>query len=247
MRRDLRRKYLADLGWTIIGDNAIIEPGEDPDEALVVWNLATAARRAGLPVDLDELSQWGRHRAREQFSTPPVAAQRQASVDTSPAGDERKPSAATDESVTYVPVEEHITGRASFLQDAKEREALRIESALVQQFTGYLEQMGHQTSGVKVRIDEEEVIRADLFDITTRVLYEAKASPDRQKIRMAIGQLLDYKRLLEPQPQLRVLVPGPPKPDLCRLLAGVGIGATWPEHDGWCDMEPDALGSRSSR
>jgi len=31
-----------------------------------------------------------------------------------------------------------------------------------------------------------------LFDNTDRVLYEAKAAPERQKIRMAIGQLLDY-------------------------------------------------------
>jgi hypothetical protein len=55
LRCDLRRRYLTDLGWTIITDNAISAPGEDPDEALVVWNLATAAREAGLPVNLDEL------------------------------------------------------------------------------------------------------------------------------------------------------------------------------------------------
>ena len=60
---------------------------------------------------------------------------------------------------------------------------------------------------------------------------------------MAIGQLLDYRRFVTPQPQLRVLVPEPPSHDLRRLLAAVGIGAVWPEREGWQDVEPDLLES----
>ena len=145
-------------------------------------------------------------------------------------------------SPSYAPVEEHITELASFSQDATDRAARRIESALVQQFARYLRQKGHQPSRVDITIDRE-LVRADLYDRTEGVLYEAKASPDRRKIRMAIGQLLDYRRFVTPQPQLRVLVPEPPSHDLRRLLAAVGIGAVWPEREGWQDVEPDLLES----
>ena len=43
MRRDLRRRHLSDLGWTIVTADVIYAPGEDPYEASEVWNLATAA------------------------------------------------------------------------------------------------------------------------------------------------------------------------------------------------------------
>jgi hypothetical protein len=240
-RRDLRRKFLTDLGWTIINDNVVFAPGEDPDDPSVIWNLTTAALEAGMPVDLDELYQWGRARAHERFFSE-AGTRRQTSVDSPRTGDEQRPAGQSVESVRYAPVDEHITERASFSLDAQEREALRVESALVKQFAGHLEQMGREISSVAVRVDQE-LIRADLLDRTEGVLYEAKASADRQKIRMAIGQLLDYRRFVNPHPRLRVPVPVRPSPDLCALLAGAGIGATWPDNDGWCDMEPDALGS----
>jgi hypothetical protein len=124
---------------------------------------------------------------------------------------------------------------------AQEREAIRAESGLVEQFAAHLERLGHETRSVVIRIDRE-VIRADLFDQTERVLYEAKAVPDRQKIRMAIGQLMDYGRFVIPKPQYRVLLPSQPSPDLCRLLAVAGIGATWREsRDEWRDVDPSSL------
>jgi hypothetical protein len=86
----------------------------------------------------------------------------------------------------------------------------------------------------------KEVIRADLFDATEHILYEAKASPDRQKLRMAIGQLLDYERFVRPQPRLRVLLPGQPSPDLQELLVLTGIGFAWPDQGGWRCSDPAA-------
>ena len=100
----------------------------------------------------------------------------------------------------------------------------------------------HGSRRIDITVDQE-VIRVDLFDRTTGVLYEAKASPDRQKIRMAIGQLLDYQRFVTPQPQLRVLVPELPKQDLRRLLAAVGIGVVWPDREGWQEVGPGRPGS----
>jgi hypothetical protein len=238
VRRYLRSKYLSDLGWTIRG-NVAYPPGEDPDAPIEVRTVAGAANDEGMPHEIEELYWWGRHRADERFWGDAAMPAHLA--------DERwrqwkRAASSVNQSLSYAPVEEHITERASFSQDATEREAYRIESALVQQFARYLRQKGHEPSRVDITVDQE-VIRADLYDRTTDVLYEAKASPDRRKLRMAIGQLLDYRRFVTPQPQLRVLVPEPPNQDLCRLLAAVGIGAAWPEREGWQEVEPDRLGS----
>ncbi len=242
IRRDLRRRHLSDLGWTIVTDDTIYAPGEDPDEASEIWSLAAAARKAGLPMDLDELHQWSRDRARMRSLARNVV-EREPEAVSSTGGREAHIGARRDAAATYPAVEEHITERANISQNAMEREALRAESALVRRFASYLEQIGHETSGVVVQV-EQEVIRADLFDRSELILYEAKASADRQKIRMAIGQLLDYRRFIVPEPQLRVLVPAQPNPDLCRLLAVAGVGAAWPEGDGWCDRDHATLASQ---
>jgi hypothetical protein len=242
IRRDLRRLHLKQLGWTIVTDNSIYAPGEDPDEASVIWNLATAARSAGLPMDLDELYQWGRDRARRRAEVQEAdPSQPEAARSTNEL--ELLSDAERDAAVVYAPVERHLTERARVPQDAMEREALRFESGLVWRFASYLGHMGHETSSIVIHVDHE-VIRADLFDNTDRVLYEAKAAPERQKIRMAIGQLLDYARFIVPEPRLRVLVPAEPNHDLCRLLAVARIGATWPENEGWRHFDPAALDSR---
>jgi hypothetical protein len=75
-------------------------------------------------------------------------------------------------------------------------------------------------------------------DHTANVLYEAKATADRPKIRMAIGQLLDYRRFIATDPALRVLVPVRPADDICQLLSSLGIGVTWPNDSDWCELEP---------
>jgi hypothetical protein len=242
IRRDLRIRHLTQLGWTIVTDNSIYAPGEDPDEASVIWNLATAARSAGLPLDLNELYEWGRDRARKRAAVQKADRSRPKAAK---ATNELEPlrDAERDVAVVYAPVEEHLTERARVSQNAMEREALRFESRLVRRFASYLGHMGHETSSVVIHLDHE-VIRADLFDSTDRVLYEAKAAPERQKIRMAIGQLLDYARFIVPEPRLRVLVPTEPNHDLRRLLAVARIGATWPEREGWRHFDPDALNPR---
>lgn len=304
MRLHFRREILKNLGWTIIADNAVYPPGEDPDDATRIPNLVVAARDAGLPDDVDELSRWARgsrqvsgiiHEARERLYalgwtivsdreiyapgqgadeatwTLPTAAAKvgfpeierfyawagrrdparhevagtQARVDAPEEAPEPVSAFSSDRSVTFAPVEEHITERASFSQHARERQARRIESGLVQRFAQHLRQLGHEPTRIDIPVDGE-VIRVDLFDRTTGVLYEAKASPDRQKIRMAIGQLLDYRRFLMPQPRVRVLVPVRPNSDLCRLLAANEIGATWPEGEGWQEMGPDDLAMSSA-
>ncbi len=68
---------------------------------------------------------------------------------------------------------------------------------------------------------------SDLIDRTTNTLFEAKGTVERGAIRMAIGQLLDYSRFLEPAPRLAVLLPSRPRHDLQELLKAVGVELVW--------------------
>jgi len=73
----------------------------------------------------------------------------------------------------------------------------------------------------------------DPYDLTDEHLYEAKGSAAREKVRMAVGQLLDYKRLMETPPRkLSVLLPHEPSSDIRSFLAAYGIGCTWQQEDG---------------
>jgi len=59
---------------------------------------------------------------------------------------------------------------------------------------------------------------------------------------MAIGQLLDYKRFIDPAPKyLAVLVPEEPRQDLCDLLASQGIDHIFPTDSGFDDSTGGAL------
>jgi hypothetical protein len=77
---------------------------------------------------------------------------------------------------------------------------------------------------------EARPLFTDLFDATTGTLVEAKGTVERNAIRMAIGQLADYKRFVEDgQPRhLAVLVPSQPRRDLRELLASQGDWADLP-------------------
>lgn len=64
----------------------------------------------------------------------------------------------------------------------------------------------------------------DLYDISAHVLYELKSDSSREAVRMAIGQLLDYRRHIVPaDPALAVLLPDEPHEDLRSLLDSVNI------------------------
>lgn len=58
-------------------------------------------------------------------------------------------------------------------------------------------------------------------------LIEAKGVVTREAIRMAIGQLLDYRRFAPEETRLAVLLPRHPGPDLEALLASVEIACIW--------------------
>lgn len=69
-----------------------------------------------------------------------------------------------------------------------------------------------------------ERLVVDGYDAETNTLLEAKASASRSDIRMAIGQLLDYRRHIAPSANLVVLLPASPSEDLVELAHSLNIG-----------------------
>lgn len=74
-----------------------------------------------------------------------------------------------------------------------------------------------------------------MFNITRHQLVEAKASGERASVRMAVGQLADYARFIDPPPQLAVLLEARPAPDLEQLLSSQNIAVIWPRGDSFHD------------
>jgi hypothetical protein len=67
-------------------------------------------------------------------------------------------------------------------------------------------------------------IFSDLYSEQTNQLIEAKGSVSRDAIRMAIGQLFDYRRFTPGKTDLTILLPEYPRPDLVELIESAGIG-----------------------
>jgi hypothetical protein len=132
--------------------------------------------------------------------------------------------------IEYVPVEERWTEDAFVAPRRKDGEAARTEKALVMAYHEYLTRQGHEVGRLKiVPTGEAKPLFADLHDRTTNTLLEAKGTVERGAIRMAIGQLLDYRRFVSPPPLLAVLLPSRPRRDLHDLLTSAGIGLVWSE------------------
>jgi hypothetical protein len=75
------------------------------------------------------------------------------------------------------------------------------------------------------------------------MLVEAKGTVERNAIRMAVGQLADYKRFLDDGKlnHLAVLLPSEPRQDLCDLLISQGIDFIHPTKTGFEDSTGGSL------
>lgn len=135
--------------------------------------------------------------------------------------------------VLEVPVEQHLTERMIVNPNREPYEAERREQKLVRELRAALLAEGHDVCRLQLRPEGEPApLFCDLFDRTSNTLVEAKGSIARPAIRMAIGQLADYARLVDPAPQKLILLPAKPRPDLMRLAESQRIGVTWPDGDG---------------
>lgn len=110
-------------------------------------------------------------------------------------------------------------------------QAVRRESLLVDEFVRT--QRAHEFSRFAIRVPgERSPLLTDVYDKTDRVLYEAKAISGRSDLRMAVGQLYDYRRHVDvPDLQCSVLLPQRPSADLRDYLDSAGLGLVFKEDD----------------
>lgn len=85
----------------------------------------------------------------------------------------------------------------------------------------------------KKRYIEFDVLLPNYDGAGRDLLIEAKPDPDRGSIRIAIGQLFDYRRSLKraASTDLAILTIGPPERSYLELLLDLGITALWFEEE----------------
>ncbi len=78
--------------------------------------------------------------------------------------------------------------------------------------------------------DERAPLLTDVYDKTDFALYEAKARSNRADLRLAVGQLYDYKRHV-PVDDLHcsILLPERPSADLRDFVRSAGLGLVFKE------------------
>lgn len=143
-----------------------------------------------------------------------------------------------------VPIELQHSERAFVSPSREPYEAERREQRLVLELETYLRRRNHEVSRKRIiPPGEARPLFTDLYDATTGTLVEAKGTVERNAIRMAIGQLADYRRFVEDgQPRhLAVLVPSQPRSDLRKLLASQGIELIYPGNGGFEDSTGGSL------
>lgn len=147
-------------------------------------------------------------------------------IDAQPPATRSAEVPATKTTVGVVDIEQHLTEKSVFDPAREPVESERREAKLVQAYKRYLNGLGR--TAVRHRIQpqgEPKPLFTDLFEVEREMLVEAKGSVTRDAIRMALGQLLDYVRFVDPKPKsMAVLVPSPLRDDLKKLLHTHGVG-----------------------
>lgn len=125
------------------------------------------------------------------------------------------------------------------------RTAERREAALITQYLEYRRTTGlSPMRRLKIKpVGEVLPLYTDLFDPETRLLIEAKGVVTRDAIRMAVGQLLDYRRFVNQPYKLAVLLPETPRSDLLEYLRSNSVIVIAPK-DGRFEMESFATAAR---
>ena len=143
---------------------------------------------------------------------------------------------AGEAGVQDVPVDEQWTEKAFVAPGHRACESERREQELVLAFREHLLSQGHEVGRVKILPPgEAKPLIPDLIDRTTNTLFEAKGTVERGAIRMAVGQLLDYRRFLTPAPRLAVLLPSQPREDLQEFLRSAGVDFVWRQRKKFVD------------
>ena len=113
-------------------------------------------------------------------------------------------------------------------------EAERKEAKLIADFIAWSSRAGRQFKRLKiVPKGEGKPIFSDLYSKNEKQLIEAKGSVSRDAIRMAIGQIYDYRRFAERNISLAILLPELPRADLIDLIKSAGVGLIYRTHGGF--------------
>lgn len=149
----------------------------------------------------------------------------------------RRRARPTARSVRTAPleIEEGTTDDYQTATAASTKRALRKEQGLVRAYAGFLRAQGDAVCRHRTLTADGDAVVSDLFNETRAHLVEAKAQPTRSDIRMAIGQLADYRRFAPPGSRKAVLLDEKPTADLQDLLRGQGIAAIWRDGEGFVD------------
>jgi hypothetical protein len=143
-----------------------------------------------------------------------------------------------------VPIEQQETEKAYVNPSREPFEAERREQKLVLGLEAHLATLGHKVTRQRLLPPgEARPIITDLFDATTGTLVEAKGSVERNAVRMAIGQLCDYRRFFAAGEirHVAALFPIEPRADLCDLLRVQDIVVIYRTQKGFEDSTGGAL------
>lgn len=151
------------------------------------------------------------------------------------------PDTSAQSECELVDLEDHVA--TEFEQSPTEgRTATKIEAELVKQYAAYLrDNFGHVVRAYRIRPPDEIIsLRTDLYDVTAGELYEAKGTSTRGTVRMAIGQLLDYRRHIHGHEigKELVLLPTRPAPDLLHLIHSCGISCVYASQGSYLRVDP---------
>ncbi|TSB20864.1 hypothetical protein [Streptomyces benahoarensis] len=114
------------------------------------------------------------------------------------------------------------------------------QTQISQSYREFLNEQQHEVFAYQIKIaGTTSILKTDLYDATDHILYAIKGSSDRQEIRMAIGQLKDYCRHIDPpNPTLAVLVPEKPNADLIDLLERENIKLVHQDGEAFAEHHP---------
>ena len=152
-----------------------------------------------------------------------------------PAGATSPPTA------TEVEVEAHNT-ESYEVSGQSTRTAVRREQPLVVAYKLWMEAHGSKIVRLRIRPPGTPAhLFNDLYDKTRNNLVEGKADGTRPSIRMAIGQLMDYRRFAPDSVSLAVLTERRLHRDLEGLLGTMEIACIWRSGDTFVDNADGAF------
>jgi len=129
-------------------------------------------------------------------------------------------------------IEKHRT-ESSIAGPRDEYVFLRREGRLLKEYATYINSRGARVAPKRFRIKGEKGdIRCDFYNESREQLVEAKGSNLRGAIRMAIGELADYRRHFRSGVKCAVLLPERPSSDIEALLSSQNVSVIWREGRG---------------